>query len=77
MKVFYENVKYTMLMEICSYTHIGRTRRVSVLTLFIYLTIRNVRDLTNSETDSAFEHNTNGLFLNTFEFKVLEYIFKY
>lgn len=67
MNVFYENVKYTMLMEKCIYMH-----RVSVLYLFIYLTVRNVRDITNSETDLVFEHNTNGLFLNTFEFKVLE-----
>lgn len=40
----------------CSYMH-----TVSV-NLLIYLTIRNV----NSETDSFFEHNTNGLLLNTF-----------
>lgn len=75
MNVFYENVKYTMLMVKCSYMQIGKTRRVSVLNLFIYLTIRNVRDITNSETASVFEHNTNGLFFNTFEFKVLEHFF--
>lgn len=54
--VFYENVKYTMLIGnvvICT---------VSVLNLLIYLTIRNV----NSETDLFFEHKTNGLLLNTF-----------
>lgn len=34
-------------------------------------------DMTNSEPDSDSEYNTDRSFLNTFEFKVLEYIFKY
>lgn len=77
MNVFYEIVKYTMLMEKISYRQVGKACSVSVFNLLIYLTIRNVRDVTNSEAESVFEYNTNELSHNTFEFKVLEYIFKY
>lgn len=68
MKVFYENVKYTMLMEKKMQLYAYQSGR----TEFINLSYTEMLETLQKIKDSVFKHNTNGLFVNTFEFKVLE-----